>query len=67
MNTMTNMDERRKKTKKKEIELCHFISNEILDHLDRNMYEKKVHFHNQLIDEENPYLDKQLDVDVLKI
>lgn len=41
--------------------------NEILDHLDLNMHEKKVHIHNQLIDEENQYLDKQLDDDVLKI
>ncbi len=47
--------------------ISNVLFNEIFDPLDQNKHEKINHVHNQLIVEENPYLDKQLVFDVLKI
>lgn len=46
MNSMTNMLARGQKVLSLDI-------NEILDHSDRSMYEKKAHVRNRSIDEEN--------------
>jgi hypothetical protein len=53
--------------KRVEILFFEMFFNEIFDPLDQNKYEKINYVHNQLIVEENPYLDKQLVFDVLKI
>jgi hypothetical protein len=53
--------------KKMNSEILVFFLNEILDHLDHYSNKRINHIHIQLIDGENPYLDRQSVFDVLKI